>query len=117
MNTAKRKAEKLSFKGEHKLHRIGAVIAYRNHTVSHGWNKAKTHPKSTHAWKFVHAEMDAIMKARNCDGADLYVARIGRDGTLRNAKPCPACMALIMASGIKRVHFTDNGEWHTMELR
>ena len=117
MSTPKRQAEKVSARGEHKLHRLGAVVASGRDILSMGWNKAKTHPKSTHEWKHIHAEMDAIMKAGNkCEGADLYVARIGNDGLLRNAKPCPACMSLIAASGIKRVFFTDNGDWHLLEL-
>lgn len=112
-----RHAEKVSFKGEHKLHRLGAVIAKNKHVIASGWNKAKTHPRSTHPWKYIHAEMDAIIKAgANCVGADLYVARIGRDGMLRNAKPCPFCMALIAASGIRRVYFTDKGEWSILEI-
>jgi deoxycytidylate deaminase len=114
---AKRQAEKASFKGQHKTHRLGAVIAHGNDVISVGWNKSKTHPKSTHEWKFIHAEMDAIMKSRGrCRGAELYVARIGNDGLLRNARPCPACMALIVASGITKIHFTDNNEWCSIEL-
>ena len=117
MSTAKRQAEKASTKGEHKLHRLGAVVASGKDVIAVGWNKAKTHPKSTHAWKYIHAEMDAIMKAGDrCYGADLYVARIGNDGLLRNAKPCPACMSLIAASGIRRIHFTNDNEWYTIDL-
>jgi deoxycytidylate deaminase len=116
MRTARRQAEKASVKGEHKIHRLGAVIAFGNDIVSVGWNKSKTHPKSTHPWKHIHAEMDAIMKAGQCDGAELYVARIGNDGLLRNAKPCPACMSLIIASGIRKIHFTENNDWCTIEL-
>lgn len=117
MSFLKKQAEKVSVKGQHRLHRLGAVIASRKEILATGWNKDKTHPRSTHEWKYIHAEMDAIMKAGGrCDGAEIYVARIGRDGVLRNAKPCPACMSLIVASGIRKIHFTNNGEWHTIEL-
>lgn len=117
MSAPKRQAEKASVRGEHKLHRLGAVVASGRHIISVGWNKAKTHPKSTHEWKHIHAEMDVIMKAgEKCEGADLYVARIGNDGLLRNAKPCPACMSLILASGIKRVFFTYNGAWRFLDI-
>ena len=117
MRSVQKRAEKISIRGEHKHHKLGAVVAIGNSILSVGWNKDKTHPKSPHAWKHVHAEMDAIIKAgKNCEGADLYVARIGRDGTLRNAKPCPACMSLILASGLHKVHFTDNGGWSTITI-
>lgn len=117
MRKLQKRAEKVSFNGEHKLHRIGAVVASKKMPVSSGWNKNKTHPKSTHPWKFVHAEMDAIMKAgKECFGADLYVARIGKDGKPRNAKPCSACMAFIVASGIKNVYFTNDGGWYKVKI-
>lgn len=117
LNFIYKRAEKLSTKGQHKLHRLGAVITSGKGILATGWNKNKTHPKSTHEWKYIHAEMDAIMKAGSkCVGAEIYVARIGKDGLLRNAKPCPACMSLIIASGIKKIHFTNDGDWHTIKL-
>ncbi len=117
MRTPQRVAKAASCHGEHKLHRLGAVVAKGNSVISIGWNRNKTHPKSTHAWKYIHAEMSALMKAgEKASGADLYVARVGRDGVLRNSMPCPACMALIASYGIKRVFFTNENEWLSIKV-
>lgn len=112
-----RLATKLSKKSDHHTHKFGAVIAYKNDIISHGWNKLKTHPKSTHPWKHIHAEMDAIFKAGiKARGASLYVTRVNNNGHLNNAKPCPYCMAMIVASGIKKVFYTDNNEWKEIKI-
>ncbi len=107
-----KESTKLSKKSDHHTHKFGAVLAQKNTIISHGWNKLKTHPKSTHPWKHIHAEMDAIFKAKgNTVGATLYVTRVSTKGNLNNSKPCCFCMALIIASGIKKVFYTDKNEW------
>jgi deoxycytidylate deaminase len=109
--------KKLSEKSDHHTHKFGAVIAFKNIIISHGWNKLKTHPKSTHPWKHIHAEMDAIFKAKgNTVGATLYVTRVSTQGNLNNSKPCPFCMSLIVAAGIKKVFYTDNNEWKEINV-
>ena len=118
MTRPQKLAEKTSKRGEHWQHRVGAVIVLKSGKVVFGWNKNKTHPKSTHPWHSLHAEMDVILKAKtDLCGARLYVARLGKNGSLRNAKPCPACMAMIVASGISTIHFTDDGKWNAMGVR
>jgi deoxycytidylate deaminase len=117
MEAHKKKAIELSLLGEHKLHRVGAVIAKRKRQLAHGWNRSKTHPKSTHPWRYLHAEMDAILRCNeSLQGAEIFVARLGKVGDLRAARPCPACMDMIKQAGIVRVHYTDDGNWHTFEL-
>lgn len=112
------KAITLTENSEHPLQRHGAVIVRNGRILSYGWNKMKTHPKSLHPYKAVHAEMDALFKAKgNCEGATLYVARLTNTGVLMNSQPCPYCMATMIAAGIKRVFYTKDGDWVEMSLK
>lgn len=108
----KNKTLLISQLGEHHTHKIGALIAKGKRLISVGWNKSKTHPKSTHPWKHIHAEMSAIINSNtSLRGCTMYVARIGKDNQLRNAKPCKYCMELIHTTGIKEIIFTNNSNW------
>lgn len=104
-------AKKVSKLSNHRNFKIGSVIVRGGKVISVGTNKIKTHPKSTHPFKSLHAEMAAILLAkqdlRNCE---LYVFRQKKDGQNAIAKPCQYCMELITESSIKEVHYTvDNG--------
>jgi deoxycytidylate deaminase len=115
-STLKQTALKMSCNGQHRQHRIGAVISYRGKLYSRGWNKSKTHPKSPHPYKYIHAEMDAIFKNPPPPGSEIFVARIDRNGRLAIAKPCAYCAALLTAYGVHKVHYTADGGWKVMEL-
>jgi len=56
----------------------------------------------------LHAELGAILGIdRNItEGASLYVARVGKDGSFRISKPCSMCTAAMEYVGIKRVCWT-----------
>lgn len=75
----------------------------------------KTHPlqaKSAHAvgedYKiFLHAEIDALVKAKNWDKAHkLVITRFTKDGAPALAKPCKICQHAIKMAGIKYVEHT-----------
>lgn len=82
-------------------------------------NDDKSHPRQ--AWWaervglkekiYLHAEMAALIKARE-DADTIVVVRLGgHDGkSLRNAKPCPICEPALRYAGIKHVYYsvTDN---------
>ena len=95
--------------------RLGAVLVHKNNIVSVGTNSYKTHPlmsKRT-AWPYLHAEQHAIIRAGidNCEGLDLYIARVLKNNTLALSKPCDVCAKLIQEVGIKRTFYcTDAGE-------
>lgn len=63
----------------------------------------------------LHAEADALSRCGNPKGATLYVARIGRAGHVRLAKPCKGCQEKLLDAGIKKVYYsiseTDVGTW------
>ena len=58
----------------------------------------------------VHAELGSILGVgRNkTEGADVYVARIGKKGDFKMSKPCPMCESALRHVGAKRVIFTIN---------
>jgi deoxycytidylate deaminase len=99
--------------------RLGAVLAYRNQVLSTGHNNmGRTHPlqqKFARDRSFalgLHAEVDACLGVAEADldGADLYVARILKDGRVAMAKSCAVCIKFMKDVGIHRVYFTnENG--------
>ena len=56
----------------------------------------------------VHAELGSILGVgRNkTEGADVYVARIGKKGDFKMSKPCPMCESALRHVGVKRVIYT-----------
>jgi len=40
------------------------------------------------------------------EGADVYVARIGKKGDFKMSKPCPMCESALRYVGVKRVIYT-----------
>jgi deoxycytidylate deaminase len=100
-------AKKISKLSDHKNYKIGSVIARGSKVISVGINNVKTHPKSTHPFKSLHAEMAAILLAKqDLRDCSIYVFRETKDGNWACARPCQYCWELISASGIRKVHFT-----------
>ena len=99
------------------LQAITAIIYdRRGRVLSIGKNSyVKTHPlQAKYATRvglpekqFLHAEIAAIVKCRDLARAHkIEVLRVGRNGDLLLAKPCPVCESAIKASGIKHVEHT-----------
>lgn len=92
--------------------RVGAVLYYgKNDIVGFGYNKPhKTHPRSFHPYKTIHAEFSAILDCeRNFgdpNGASIYVHRLKKDGSPGLAKPCEACETMLAWAGIKNVYYS-----------
>ena len=94
-------------------YRIGAAIYdKRGRLLSLGHNQKKTHPTqlryATRAGRpskvFLHAEISALVKCRG-EPYSISVVRVSKTG-LRNAYPCPICMAAILEAGIKKLVWT-----------
>lgn len=67
----------------------------------------------------LHAEVDACLgvPAADLDGAELYVARILKDGHLAMAKPCKICQRFLLDVGIRRVYYSDSDEkWAELDI-
>jgi deoxycytidylate deaminase len=115
-------AESVACLSEFPRIQIGAVIAKKSNIIAVGVNQEKSHPtqKEFNLNRFngkldtcqhhLHAEMDAFLKVRNTDlsKASIYVFRRNANNELAMSRPCPACMAMIKKSGIKKVYYTTN---------
>ena len=94
--------------------RLGAVLVHRNTIVSIGMNSYKTHPlmAARTSWPFLHAEQNAIIRAGmdNCEGLDLYIARVLKNNDLAMSKPCKVCIKLIEDVGIRNIYYSTNAK-------
>ena len=94
--------------------RLGAILVHRNIIVSIGMNSYKTHPLMAERteWPFLHAEQHAIIRAGvdNCEGLDLYIARVLKNNDLALSKPCKVCIELIKDVGIKNIYYSTNAK-------
>lgn len=95
-------------------HRMGCVIFHKNRIISTGYNYPQRSVKHLRRKFFrwygsVHAEIDAIIKARtDLTRASMLVVRINRKGDLKLAKPCSHCSAYIDHVGIRKVYYSTN---------
>lgn len=97
----------------HYQYRHGAVIAHKNRVISLGTNSLKTHAKAPGPYSTLHAEVKAILSSRLTDFRhyDLYVARILKDGTISNSKPCQHCQGMLESLKFRNVFYSDNDGW------
>ena len=76
----------------------------------------KTHPiqkyfaeKVGHSAKiYLHAEIAALLKAKDSKVHTMRVFRSGNNGQTLLAKPCPICMEALKAFGIRELYYTTN---------
>jgi deoxycytidylate deaminase len=93
----------------------GSVIVKGGRVISTGVNKERSHPRivsSEHIKDHcsVHAEVDAIKKAKSVSGATIYVARVNKRGAARDSRPCKRCFEAIKSNGIKKIIYTTSEE-------
>jgi deoxycytidylate deaminase len=102
-----------SKKGDHKQ-RTGCLIFDKKKIISIGHNTCvkscrKLHPKFQRWPGSIHAEVDAIIKAKKeLKGCDILIVRINRLNQLRYARPCVNCMKYIKHVGIHKLFYTIN---------
>ena len=104
-------------------HRIGAVILdNKDNILAVGCNSRKTHPvQYKHAQRagndkrqFLHAEIAALVKIRSGLPETILVVRVGNDGSLKMARPCPVCMSALAEAQIRyMVYSKDDGTFGT----
>jgi len=110
---------------------IGCVVVYKKHIISIGFNSTKTHPiqklynkerfLDDNTPHYLHAEITALIFLKDREDikwndVDLYTYRENRNGELRMSKPCKSCMALIKHLGIKRIHYTINDGYESINI-
>lgn len=90
----------------------GAVIVKGGRVMSVGVNKFRNHPMIIQPEIIktvcsVHAEVDALRKARDVRGATIYVARVNSRGVSRMSRPCNHCYMALKDAGISNIVYTD----------
>jgi deoxycytidylate deaminase len=94
--------------------RVGAVIFSNKRIISKGRNHpqkaTRNITKKFIRWKnTVHAEVDAIIKARrSLKGMSIIVIRINKKEEMKLAKPCRYCLMYIDYVGIKNIYYSTN---------
>ena len=56
----------------------------------------------------LHAELNSMLSSGKAVVHSILVQRFNKDGTMANAKPCPACQLMLKSFGVKLVRYTDN---------
>lgn len=90
----------------------GCVIVKSGAVQGRGVNTYRNQPgiiEQTDALS-VHAEINALKRCANVNGAVLYVARVNNAGEPRQSRPCPDCLKALKVAGVKRVVYTINGD-------
>lgn len=101
-------AEKLAQKSDHPDHKHGAVLIRKNKILGIGFNQYKTHSKSTHDFKMIHAEFAVLLNAglEDLTGCELYVVRKRKNGELANSRPCKSCSEMLRLLNIDKVYYS-----------
>jgi tRNA(Arg) A34 adenosine deaminase TadA len=97
---------------EHPRWRLGAVLVRGSSIISVATNVPRNDPNLTSGgpgttW---HAEISALRKltyqADRAEGATLYVARVGRSGNIRLARPCVNCWKAVQLASVRSIFYT-----------
>jgi deoxycytidylate deaminase len=110
-----------SKKGDHKQ-KIGCIVFDKKRILSKGYNSSqksvkKLHPRFQRWPGSVHAEVDAIIKAKkDLKGSSLLVIRINNHGQFRLSKPCKTCLKYIEHVGIKKIFYSISSFPYIVEL-
>tara|TARA_R110002074_G_scaffold122218_4_gene256872 strand:+ start:1007 stop:1384 length:378 start_codon:yes stop_codon:yes gene_type:complete len=92
----------------------GAVVVKKGKIIQSGRNQYCSmdrikHFTSHRIWS-IHAEMNVLMGLPKhiTKNADIYVVRVNSVGDIVNSKPCSICMSMILKSGIKTIHYSND---------
>lgn len=110
-------AKKISKLSNHEHFKLGSVIVRGSKIVSVGTNNIKTHPKSTHPFYSLHAEMAAILLAKqDLAKCEIYVYRETKSGIPVMSRPCEYCFPFIKEAGLKKIHYSIDGNYKTERI-
>ena len=117
-----RAADAVASLSDHKQTKLGCVLVDKHRIVSSGHNSStRCSPlqKQMDTARFgnpdrrrgpVHAEtaylLPLIRQGYDMSRSDLYIVRRHKDGSLALSRPCPGCMSLLRANGVRRVFFS-----------
>ena len=117
-----RVADAVASLSDHKQTKLGCVLVDKHRIVSSGHNSStRCSPlqKQIDVARFgnsdkhrgpVHAEtaclLPLIRQGYDTTRSDLYIVRRHKNGSLALSRPCPGCMSLLRANGVRRVCFS-----------
>lgn len=122
MPTPYRVALTMARKSEYIPYKIGACVSRGRRVISAGYNQIKTHPLMLRFRNEyvtgLHAEMHACVGVDldSLNGADIYVVRLRKDGSLGMARPCKLCREYLADMGVRRAYFSTSEEKFDMIL-
>ena len=117
-----RAADAVASLSDHKQTKLGCVLVDKHRIISSGHNsstRCSLLQKQMDTARFgspdqhrgpVHAEtaclLPLIRQGYDMARSDLYISRRHRNGSLALSRPCPGCMSLLRANGVRRVFFS-----------
>lgn len=120
-----RAADAVASLSDHRQAKLGCVLVDKHRIISSGHNSStRCSPlqKKMDTERFgysdlhrgpVHAEtaclLPLIKQRADLSRSELYIVRRHKDGSLALSRPCPGCMSLLRASGIRRVYYSTEG--------
>jgi deoxycytidylate deaminase len=122
------KAAEVAAQSDFEQYHVGCIAVLKNRIISASSNKLKTHPKQAEYDKYrefnnnlrsdpknihsLHAEIACLSMIKERDinykDVELYIVRLRRDRDYGLARPCAACMNLILNTGIRRIYYSTN---------
>ena len=110
-------AKKESRLSNHHSHKLGCAIVRNGKVLGVGHNMMKTHPKSPHRFKNIHAEFMAVLNSNmDIGGGTAYIFREQKNGTPAISRPCTDCWRFLMECGIKDVVYSFEGSFKQERL-
>lgn len=120
-----RVADAVASLSNHNQSKLGCVLVDKHRIISSGHNSstrcsplqkqmdtARFGSPDQHKG-FVHAEtaclLPLIRQGYDMSRSDLYIVRRHKNGSLALSRPCPGCMSLLRANGVRRVFFSVEG--------
>ena len=120
-----RAADAVASLSDHNQAKLGCVLVDKHRIVSSGHNsstRCSLLQKQMDTSRFglsdkhkgpFHAEtaclLPLIRQGYDMSRSDLYIIRRHRNGSLALSRPCPGCMSLLRANGVRRVFFSVEG--------
>jgi deoxycytidylate deaminase len=103
----------------HTKYRLGAGLFRGSRLISTGVNQIKTHTKSPHSYRMIHAEIDALLRVDQeaVDGSSLFVVRILKNMRFACSKPCDCCWEMASRLGVKRIVYFDESGFVSETIR
>lgn len=122
-----RVADAVASLSDHHQAKLGCVLVDKHRIVSSGHNSStrcsllqkqmdtsRFGPSDKHRGP-VHAEIACLLplirQGYDMSRSDLYIVRRHKDGSLALSRPCPGCMSLLRANGVRRVFFSVEGDY------